>query len=559
MGFSVSPSITVREFDASMVVPAVSTIVVGAAGQFTWGPVGERKQVTSENDLRAYFGIPSNSNYNTWYNCAEFLRYGSNMYISRAIDASTAKNAGIGACKDAYGATYKPISTNPYIPNSSNIPTITFGTNEKLQLVAAYPGTLGNTKIKVAIANVADFPTANILAGVSFKANFEYAPVAGTSTDKDQIAVAVLVKNDLDTNWTIVEKWVVSLDVDAKDYTGRSNYIENVINNQSQWIYCFNNTTIVDTVDSFMAQFLAGGVEGAPDTGDLQTAYDLFENPEEFDVSILIDAGNTDATTQGYVIDIAEERKDCMAIVCVPKDQILGVDLATAISNSVTYIESTLNKATSYAAAYAQAKEIYDRYNDTWRWVSMAGDAAGVMVVTETGLDAWYPPAGDYCPIRNVTKLAINPKKSHRDTLYQARINPIVGLPGGNGILVYGQKTLQSYPSAFDRVNVRRLFIVLEKSIATAAKHTLFKLNDQFQRDMFKLMVTPFLKRVLAGRGIQAFQVICDETNNTPNVINNNGFAASILVQPTYAIEYIVLDFYAVATGVSFNEVIRQG
>jgi len=558
MGFSVSPSITVREFDASMVVPVVSTVIIGAAGHFHWGPVGEKKQVTSENDLRAYFGTPTATNYETWFNCAEFLRYGSNLWISRAIDSTTAKNAGIGVTYDAYGVNTDPISTNPYIPNSSSIPVITFGTNEKLQLVAAYPGTLGNTKIKVAVANVADFPTAEIENGVTFIKNFEYAPVAGTSTDKDQIAVAVLVQNDMDTNWTIVEKWVVSLDSTAKDYMGKSNYIENVINTQSQWIYAFNNTTIVNTTNSFEAVLLAGGVEGAPDTGDLQTAYDQFENPEEFDISILIDAGNTDATTQGYIVDICDERKDCMAILCVPKDQLLNVDLATAVTNSVTWATTTLNKASSYVALYSQAKWMYDKYNDDWRWISMSGDVAGVYVVTETGLQAWYPPAGDYCPVRNVTKLAINPKKSHRDTMYAAAVNPIVGLPG-QGILVYGQKTLQSYPSAFDRVNVRRLFIILEKSIATAAKHTLFKINDTYTQNLWKLSVEPFLKRVMAGRGIYAYTVICDSTNNTPAVIDTNGFVGDVYVQPARGIEYIQLNFTAVGTGVDFNEIIRSG
>jgi hypothetical protein len=271
-----------------------------------------------------------------------------------------------------------------------------------------------------------------------------------------------MAKNDLDDNWTLVEKWLVDMDPDAKDSYGKSTYIENVVNQKSQWIYAFDNTTIALSPMSFEATYLAGGVDGTPAVADIELGYDLFSNPEEFDISLLFDGANNDEVSQGYIVDICDTRLDAMAILDIPASAVMAGDLSTSITACVTYKNTTLNKNSSYAAIYAQWKYIYDKYTDKYRWIPMSGDMAGVLARSETLTDAWYPPAGLVRgQIKNVIKFAIYPTKAYRDTLYKNNINPIVAFPG-EGNVAWGQKTMLSAPSAFDRINVRRLFIVLK-------------------------------------------------------------------------------------------------
>lgn len=557
MAFSVSPSVEVREFDASLVVPNVSSMIVGTVGAFQWGPCFKRTQITSEMELRSFFGLPNDTVYKHWFSVAEFLRYSANLYVVRAVDAETAKNAGIGVQSEEESSATAAISTNPYIPNLESIPTISFGASEKLQFVAKYPGALGNTKIKVALASADDFATATIDGTTTFVSEFEYAPVSNTYDKYDQVAIAVLVKNDLDNNWQIAERFVVDLDPEAKNEYNQSNYIENVINYKSNYIYAFDNTTIAYSPKSFEATFLAGGVDGSPDSGDIQLGYDYFNNPEEFDVRVLIDGGNNDATTHSYIISIVESRLDCIAILSVPQEEMVNITLSTAVANCVTYRTTTLNQNSTYAALYANAKYIYDKFNDVYRWIPISGDIAGIMAETARTTEQWYAPAGyNRGIIRNGLKLAINPTKAYRDTLYHNTINPITGTPG-DGMVVLGQKTLKNIPSAFNRINVRMLFINLEKAIATAAKYMMFEFNDDYQRNLFKLMVTPYLKNIQGRRGITDFTVICDTTNNPGSVIDNNGFVGDIYIKPSRVAEFIQLNFTAVATDVNFNEIVR--
>jgi phage tail sheath protein FI len=200
-------------------------------------------------------------------------------------------------------------------------------------------------------------------------------------------------------------------------------------------------------------------------------------------------------------------------------------------------------------------KYMYDRYNDVYRWVPLNGDTAGLCVATDLDREAWYSPAGfTRGQIRNAVKLAWSPNKANRDNLYKIGVNPIINSPG-NGIILFGDKTLLSQPSAFDRINVRRLFIVLEKAIATSAKYQLFEFNDSFTRNQFVNIVKPFLRNVQGGRGIHDFKVVCDESNNTGQVIDSNQFVADIFIKPTRSINFITLNFIATRTGVEFEEV----
>ena len=219
---------------------------------------------------------------------------------------------------------------------------------------------------------------------------------------------------------------------------------------------------------------------------------------------------------------------------------------------------STLFPSSSYATLDSGWKYQFDKYNDLYRFVPLNGDVAGLMVRTDNTRDPWWSPAGfNRGNVKNVVKLPYNPLKAQRDQLYKKGINPIVTFPG-QGTVMFGDKTLLAKPSAFDRINVRRLFIVLEKAISTASKFTLFEFNDDFTRAQFRNMVEPFLRDVQGRRGIFDFRVVCDESNNTGEVIDRNEFIGDIYIKPARSINFIQLNFVAVRTGVEFEEVVGQ-
>jgi phage tail sheath protein FI len=315
-----------------------------------------------------------------------------------------------------------------------------------------------------------------------------------------------------------------------------------------------------------------GGVDASTAEGrtthvtaaQMQTAYDEFLDSETVDISMLI-AGDSEEATSKYIIqNIAEKRKDTIAFISPDKDDVVNKSTDAAVASALVgttgarFGDDSLNISSSYAAMDSGWKYQYDKYNEVYRWIPLNADIAGLCARTDYQRDAWWSPAGfNRGQIKNVTKLAWNPKQAHRDDLYRAGINPVVTLPG-QGTILYGDKTLQSKPSAFDRINVRRLFIVLEKAISTAAKFSLFEFNDEFTRAQFRNMVEPFLRDVQGRRGITDFRVICDETNNTSGVIDRNEFVGDIYVKPARSINYIQLNFVAVRTGVDFSEIVGQ-
>jgi len=286
--------------------------------------------------------------------------------------------------------------------------------------------------------------------------------------------------------------------------------------------------------------------------GDRTGGYDLFEDAETVDVSLLlVGPSDSGAVVPGHVIDLCDARKDCVAFV----SPYSATPSTLTASDIKTFRNTTLNKSSSYAVMDTGYKYQYDRFRDVFRYVPLNADIAGLCVRTDQVTDPWFSPAGfNRGRIRSLTRLGYNPKKTDRDTLYGLGVNPVVTFPG-QGTILFGDKTLQSKPSAFDRINVRRLFIVLEKAIAIAAKYQLFELNDSFTRAQFKQMIEPFLRDVQSRRGMYDFRVVCDESNNTGEVIDNNKFVADIFVKPTRSINFIQLNFVATRTGVSFEEV----
>jgi len=409
---------------------------------------------------------------------------------------------------------------------------------------------------------------------------------------KDEVNVLVIDHDGEFTGvpGTVLEKYeLLSFAHDAKSSDGSSNYLVDVINGSSDYIAIgkglvwgdvdindsTNDSTKTYPYGTYLVDLSEGSDGTTPETGDYYDSaggsrgYALLADAETVDVSLLLYGGADEessvAPTDGSVgvisqrvVEIAEARKDCVAFVSPawwtvdPRNTTTESDRA---NNIISWRNTDWNKSSSYAVVDSGYKYQYDTYNDVYRWVPLNGDVAGLCVRTDGVADPWFSPAGyNRGQINRVVKLAHNPRQAHRDDLYQAGINPVVAFPG-QGTILFGDKTALAKPSAFDRINVRRLFIVLEKAIATASKFQLFELNDQFTRSQFVAMVNPFLRDVKGRRGIFDFKVVCDSSNNTPEVIDGNRFVADIFIKPARSINFMTLNFIATRTGASFSEV----
>jgi len=393
----------------------------------------------------------------------------------------------------------------------------------------------------------------------------------------DEIAFAIIDEDGAISGApnTVLETFVGSKASNALLADGTNNYYANVLqaSQYTRWLKhptasggdldigaTFDSVPVAsglgdfDTLSANVYASLGGGTDPVPTEGDIMTAYDLFADTDNVDVSLLLQGGNNTNVAK-YIIDLADARKDCVAFVSPELADVKDKTPTEAYENVIDFKKNVLNKNTSYAMLDSGWKYQYDKYYDTYRWLPLNADMAGLCARTDVLDEPWFSPAGyNRGQIRNVIKLAFNPTKALRDGLYSNSINPVISQPG-QGTLLFGDKTLLSKPSAFDRINVRRLFIVLEKAIATAAKYSLFEFNDAFTRSQFRSMVEPFLRDVQSRRGITDFLVKCDESNNTSEVIDSNRFVADIFVKPARSINFIQLNFIATKTGVSFTEV----
>ena len=368
---------------------------------------------------------------------------------------------------------------------------------------------------------------------------------------------------------SVLERFaLLSLASDAKSEDGSSNYYVDVLNRSSRYVWWTDHLpaginwgstasgTVFDSIDKPSTFSLSGGSDGSSaNNSDKISGFDLFKDPERIDISFVL-GGDADATLATYLINnIAEFRKDCLVVLSPERDDVVANSKQEA-EDIVTFRNNL--PSSSYAVLDSGWKYQYDKYNDAYRWLPLNGDIAGLMVRTDTERDPWYSPAGfNRGNIKNVVKLAYNPNQADRDDLYQAGVNPVVSFPG-QGTVLFGDKTLLSKPSAFDRINVRRLFIVLEKSIARAARFSLFEFNDEFTRSQFKSLIEPYLQLVKSRRGIFDFYVVADSRNNTPEVIDRNEFVGDIYIKPARSINFIQLNFVAVRTGVEFNEIVGK-
>ena len=293
--------------------------------------------------------------------------------------------------------------------------------------------------------------------------------------------------------------------------------------------------------------------------GSLATAYDKFSYKDEIDVNFLLyGPGLTNEEESqakaNKLIAIANDRKDCLAVISPNRANVVNVNSAADQTNNVIKFFAPISSS-SYAVFDSGYKYTFDRFNNVFRYIPCNGDIAGLMVRTDIEDYPWFSPAGQARgTLNNAVKLSLNPNKSQRDLLYEARINSIINQPG-TGVILYGDRTGLSYASAFDRINVRRLFLTVEQALEGVANAQLFEFNDEITRANFLNVVEPYLRDVQAKRGLYDFRVICDETNNTSSVIDNNEFRADIFLKPTKSINYVTLTFVATRTGVNFDEV----
>jgi len=472
--------------------------------------------------------------------------------------------------------------------------------------VARYPGALGNS-LEVKLLHSGGFSgwdSSYMQNGkqtnVSFEAIFDRAPDTsnyvltknGNVDVNDEVHV-VVVDGTGDISGvagTVLEKYAhLSLATDAKGEEGSSIYIKDVIRRESKYIYAtgdfrqiavgWNSDNTSSTTTAFQnsptpySVRLAGGAGANTAVSTAANAdaarytagtkgYGLLRDTDVVDVGIIISGDASINLQQNLIDNVAEYRKDAIVVISpentTAKPVIIGTgtNSAKATALGVWLNSSNLSRSTSYAVADSGYKRMYDAHNDVYRNVPLNGDIAGLMVRTDQTNDAWWSPAGfTRGSIKNVVKLHFNPDKASRDTIYKLGINPVVSMPG-SGTILYGDKTLYAKPSAFDRINVRRLFVVLEKSISRAAKNLLFEFNDEFTRSSFRNMVEPFLRDIKARRGVYDYKVVCDSTNNTSEVIDRNEFVGDIFIKPARSINFIQLNFVAVRTGVDFSEVV---
>ncbi len=524
MAFQLSPGINVSEIDLTTVVPAVSSTTGAIAGVFTWGPTDVATLVTSETDLVNRFGKPViGFNEETFFTAADFLAYGNSLYVVRISSGNTATTA-VGS----------PVGAG---------------------VTAKHKGTYGNS---LAIAVVGSSGAALSNAGAAAAAAKLRTPATGTYN---------VIVMDTTANVALEAYESLSTTSTAKNADGSTNYITEVISQKSKYIVAPADVSVaiagVGASASIYAA-LSGGTNGLDESslsvGALQAGYALFASPEDIDVSLIL-AGEARGTGNGtelanWIADnVVSVRKDCVLFVSPEK-----ADVVNNAGNEVTAVKafSDALRDSSYIVLDSGYKYRYDRYNDVYIHTPLNGDVAGLCARTDTTRDPWFSPAGySRGNIKNIIKLAFNPNKAQRDELYKNSINPIITQPG-QGTILFGDKTHLNQSSAFDRINVRRLFIVLEKAISRASRSTLFEFNDEFTRAQFRNLIEPFLRDVQGRRGIFDFKVVCDETNNTSEVIDRNEFIGDIYIKPARSINFIQLNFIAVRSGVEFEEIIGQ-
>ena len=576
---SQSPAVVVKEVDATGGVPNVQTSTGAMVGNFRWGPVNQRVLISNEADLIDTFSTPDTTSTIDFHNASYFLRYSNSLQVVRQATA---------AAKNAHSTTYKSATTGhgkagfaaPSIDNKTIFDGNTSMDSDGQTFVARYRGDLGNS-LSVSICP----PHSGAFNAWAYKGSFNAAPSSstldsGAGGTNTEVHIAVVDKNGVlsGTKGTVLETYpFVSAATNSKTASGGTNYAKDVINQQSEYIYMVNwdsdynaglaGTAMTSTQRTYHAgittavtySFDSGANSAALGTAEIATGHNLFEDVEAVEVDFLIAPGMTTTADQTTVtndlVANAVARKDCVVVSSPARDDLINVSNETTATTNIVATSDTFTKSDRLVMDGNYLK-VYDKFNDQYIEIPAASSTAGLMAETDRVAAPWFSPAG----IRRgqylgVTAINYNPNKTNRDTLYKASVNPVVNV-SGSGVVLFGDKTALRRPSAFDRINVRRLFLTLERAIAQAAKNVMFEFNDEFTRAEFVNIIEPVLRDVKARRGITDFRVIADETVNTNAVIDRNEFIANIYIKPARSINFVTLNFVAVRTGVSFEEVV---
>jgi hypothetical protein len=601
MAFYLSPLVDVNEIDLTTTIPAVATSIGTIVLRKTWkGPELKTNLITSLEELIEDFGEPTKWCYKDLLAAIGYLKYGNKLYCTRAMPATSTFAGAYGSV----GTSGTPAVTFTEYTSATAFTMSSFDSEDPdefhdegvfstsptsasdISIIANSRGAWGNyTKIAII-----DYDTYAVVTSGGGGTYSQYQALGGTLgqtvwndiTDLDYpiesrrefiILVQAAEQDELTKNsipYTLKEVWYVSSDESKIDDEGRNIFAPNVINISSKYIRialapnAVNNDIYMRTNDY---QTLGGGVNtfavwDDPSTGQsledtaVMAAVDLYKNPEEIDVNLFIDA-DKGLTVKQYLITTAAARMDSMAVLDCPYTTVVN-QTGSEVTNLRDYRLATLNENTSYAALYGNWLEVFDTWNSKYRWIPVSGHVAGIFANTDDVSEPWFAPAGlNRAILDSVRRLAWSPTLGERDILYKNGINPIVSF-AGQGKVIWGQKTMLDKSSAFNRINVRRLFIILEKTISTAAKYFLFEPNDYFTRLSMVNMVEPFLRDVRGRRGIYDFLVVCDGRNNTPERIDRNELWMDIYIKPVKAAEFIVLNFVATKTGASFTELVAE-
>jgi phage tail sheath protein FI len=586
-----SPGISIKEVDLTGIVPGVSTSVGAYCGEFNWGPVEEPMLIANELQLVSVFGKPTADTSDSFvatsfFSCANFLAYTNSLYVTRVVNANSALNASTSNTANKILIKNREDYDNNYL----------FANNQFLygDIIAKYPGKKANG-LKVSVcANTQTF------SQWPYRSYFDNAPstssyvieATGNSSARDELHMVVIDSTGQFSGKanTILEKFAFASKArDAMSINGTSSYYKNVLSETSNYIYALDPIAYSETANTWgksstdvpaygspasnIEIVLNGGSDGMEvTTANLINGWDIINDKDRYEISLAFVGASADKSItipqhilDNIVLGTSSEtpiigRKDTMLFVSPRYNDVVnqsGFEISNIITNNQGFLR-TFNRESSYIVADSGWKYQYDKYNNVYRWIPLNADVAGLCAYTDTVADSWYSPAGfNRGKIKNAIKLSWNPNQTQRDELYKNGVNPVISTTA-DGIVLLGDKTLQAKPSAFDRINVRRLFITLEKAISRAAKYSLFEFNDPFTRAQFVALIEPYLRTVQGRRGITAFKVICDESVNTPDIIDRNAFIAIIMVKPARSINFIELSFVAVRTGVEFTYAITQ-
>ena len=579
---SESPAVVVKEIDLTGGVPNVQSTTGAIVGNFRWGPALKRTLVANETELVEKFAAPDSATTIDFHSASYFLRYSSTLQVVRTIDAD-ADNA-ISISSDSAGASLTAAIVKNEEDFEAQASTLTAAGHT---FIGRFPGSLGND-LQVQMCHADSDAFTNWV----YKNEFDAKPETSTYLTKkngtnDEVHAVVVDKDGkfTGTKGSVLERYsFLSLAKDAKAEDGTSIYVKDVINERSEYVHMagFDSAVVanvttagrvaLDSGDNFLStgsglfnrpfifNFSNGSDCTAIGTTEFLTGYDLFEDKDQVEIDFLIAPSMATTANQTTVVNdlIATAqnlRKDCVVVASPARDDVVGLTNASDIVTNVVATADTFTKS-SYLFNDGNFLKTYDKFNDQFITIPAASSTAGLMAATDLNRASWFSPAGSRRgQYLGITALAYTPTKGQRDTLYKASVNPIANIPGA-GVILFGDKTGLRRASAFDRINVRRLFLTLERAISRAAEQVLFEFNDEFTRAEFVNIIEPVLREVKGRRGITDFRVVADETNNTPEVIDRNEFIASIFIKPARSINFVTLNFVAVRTGVDFEEVV---